>query len=90
MDQGFEMDKDKQAETLLSFIQHNARLALEESGADEREAVLKRVGKAMEGEVVNAGLSDIEAEEFARKVMELTREYMRVSQPDADADPDDV
>ena len=71
------MEKDEQAERLLKFIQHNARLALEKSEPGEQEAVLARVGKAMEGEVVNAGLSDIEAEEFVRKVMEVTREYMR-------------
>ena len=74
------MDKGEKAERLLQFIEHNARRALEVPDPEEREAVLKRMGKDMAGKVIDAGLSDIEAEEFTRKVLELTREHMVASE----------
>lgn len=74
------MDKGEKAERLLRFIEHNARRALEVSDLQEREAVLKRMCKDMAGKVVDAGLSDIEAEEFTRKVLELTREHIHASE----------
>lgn len=74
------MDIGEKTERLLQFIEHNARRALDEPNPEEREAVLKRIGKDMAGKVVDAGLSDIEAEEFTRKVLELTREHMLASE----------
>jgi phosphotransacetylase len=74
------MEKGEKTERLLRFIEHNARRVLKESGPEKREAVLQQMGKDMAGKVVDAGLSDIEAEEFTRKVLELMREHMLSSE----------
>lgn len=79
------MEKNEKTERLLRFIEHNARRVLKEPGPEKREAVLRQMGKDMAGKVRDAGLSDIEAEEFTRKVLELMREHMHASEAAAGA-----